>query len=57
MICKSTVAETPAFWCNTNNVGYKLFCETCQSRGIKKEYEGETARAARVRGIEHTRDF
>ena len=57
LICKSTVQENPAKWCNTNNVGYKLFCETCQNKGVIREYEGETARSARLRGGEHYRDF
>jgi hypothetical protein len=29
--------------CNSNNVCYKLVCETCQDRGLLKVYEGETS--------------
>jgi hypothetical protein len=43
--------------CNSNNVGYKLVCETCEDRGLIKVYEGETARSARVRGGEHMNGF
>ena len=43
--------------CNSNNVGYRLFCDTCQDRGVLKVYEGETARSARVRGVEHMNGF
>ena len=43
--------------CNSNNVGYKLLCETCEDRGILKVYEGETARSARVRGLEHVSNY
>ena len=43
--------------CNSSNVGYRLDCDTCSDRGIKKVYEGETARSARVRGSEHLRDY
>ena len=39
--------------CNTNNIGYRWLCITCQERNITKVYEGETARSARVRGTEH----
>jgi hypothetical protein len=43
--------------CNSNNVGYKLICETCHDRGLLKVYEGETARSARVRGLEHLSSY
>ena len=43
--------------CNTNNVGYRLVCETCEDNGLPRVYEGETARSARTRGAEHRRDF
>ena len=43
--------------CNTNNVGYRLVCETCEDKGLARVYEGETARSARTRGAEHRRDF
>ena len=34
-----------------------LVCETCQDRGLVKVYDGETARSARVRGVEHMNGF
>ena len=43
--------------CNSNNVGYKLLCETCHDRGLLKVYEGETARSARIRGVEHMNNY
>ena len=43
--------------CNTNNVGYRWICVTCEERNILKVYEGETSRAARIRGAEHLKDF
>ena len=43
--------------CNTNNVGYRLFCNTCKDRGLEKNYEGESSRSARLRGNEHYNDF
>ena len=43
--------------CNSNNVGYKLVCETCHDRGLLKVYEGETARSARIRGVEHLSSY
>jgi hypothetical protein len=43
--------------CTTNNVGYRLICETCEDKGTLKVYEGETARSARTRGAEHMSQF
>ena len=43
--------------CKSNNVGYKLVCETCHDRGVLKVYEGETARSARIRGVEHLNSY
>ena len=43
--------------CNSNNVGYKWQCLTCQDRGITKVYEGETGRSARIPGSEHLKEF
>ena len=56
ILCKNSTKEikTP---CNTNNVGYRLVCETCEDNGLPRVYEGETARSARTRGAEHRRDF
>ena len=56
LLCKN-VSNQIKFSCTSNNVGYKLVCETCEDRGFDKVYEGETARSARVRGAEHRRDF
>ena len=43
--------------CNTNNIGYRWTCKTCRDRKIKKVYEGESSRSARIRGAEHLRDY
>ena len=56
-VCASSVKETPSLSCNTNNVGYRLFCNTCKDRGLEKNYEGESSRSARLRGNEHYNDF
>ena len=57
MICKSTLTENLSIVCNTNNVGYRLYCGTCRDRGKDKAYEGETSRSGRLRGSEHLGDF
>ena len=57
LICKSVENNSIKLACNTNNVGYQLFCNTCKENGIKKNYEGETSRSARLRGKEHLNDF
>ena len=41
--------------CNTNNIGYRWTCQNCEDLNKVKVYEGESARAGRVRGIEHIR--
>ena len=56
VLCKNNTKEIK-IPCNTNNVGYRLVCETCEDKGFQKIYEGETARSARTRGAEHMRDF
>ena len=56
ILCKNNTKEI-RFACNTNNVGYRLVCETCEDRGFHRTYEGQTARSARTRGAEHMRDF
>ena len=56
ILCKNNTKEIK-FPCNTNNVGYRLVCETCEEKGLHRTYEGETARSARTRGAEHMRDF
>ena len=43
--------------CNSNNVGYRWLCMTCNDRQIVKVYEGETGRSARIRGAEHLREL
>ena len=55
IICESK--EPGKIPCNSNNVGYQLICNTCSDRGKHKVYEGETARSARIRGVEHLRAF
>ena len=39
--------------CSTNNVGYRWTCENCENMNLKRVYEGETARSARLRSKEH----
>ena len=41
--------------CNTNNVGYRWTCENCRKKNLKRVYEGESSRSARLRGKEHAR--
>ena len=43
--------------CSQNNVVYKNVCKTCESRGRKVEYIGETARTLFERGLEHHEDY
>ena len=43
--------------CNTNNVGYRWSCVTCEERMIVKAYEVETSRSARLRGAEHLKQL
>ena len=57
LICGSEKSENLKYACNSNNVGYKLECETCLERGQKRVYEGESSRSARVRGAEHLADY
>ena len=49
--------DEPKIPCNSNNVGYKWQCVTCQERNITKVYEGETGRSARIRGAEHLKEY
>ena len=56
LLC-SNISNKVKIPCNSNNVGYRLVCETCQDRGIEKVYKGETARSARIRGAEHLSNF
>ena len=39
--------------CEKNGVGYIIVCLTCQMDGLSTIYEGETARNAFTRGMEH----
>ena len=39
--------------CEKNGSGYRIVCLTCQMASKVTEYEGETARNAYTRGIEH----
>ena len=57
LICGSEKSENMRYACNSNNVGYKLECDTCLERGQKRVYEGESSRSARIRGAEHLADF
>ena len=57
LICCSEKSENLKFACNSNNVGYKLECDTCIERGQIRVYEGESSRSARIRGAEHLADF
>ena len=43
--------------CNTNNVGYRWICVTCEENDTVKVYEGETGRSARLRGSEHLKQL
>ena len=56
LLC-SNISNKVKIPCNSNNVGYRLVCETCQDRGLQRIYEGETARSARIRGAEHLSNF
>ena len=56
-ICKSEKSENLQFACNSDNVGYRLQCDTCIERGKIRVYEGESSRSARIRGNEHLSDL
>jgi hypothetical protein len=57
LVCDSEVKENMNLPCNSNNVGYKLKCDTCTIKGKTMVYEGETSRSARIRGREHLTDL
>ena len=38
--------------CSTNNVGNRWTCENCRIKNIKRVYEGESSRSARIRAKE-----
>ena len=56
-ICDSNQKEDPKIPCNSDNVGYRLECDTCFSKGKIKVDEGEMGRSARIRAKEHVADF
>ena len=56
-ICDSEKNENLKFSCNSNNIGYRLGCDTCLDKGKMRAYEGESSRSARIRGAEHLADF
>ena len=57
-LCKNIDAnEEIKIYCNTNNVGYRWTCENCSKKNIKRVYEGESSRSARLRGKEHLKGF
>ena len=56
-ICNSEESDQMKFSCNSNNVGYRLECDTCIEKGKLRVYEGESSRSARVRGAEHLADL
>ena len=39
--------------CEINSVGYRIVCQGCLLAGKQTEYEGESARNAYLRGLEH----
>ena len=55
-ICKNESNKVDVV-CNSNNVGYRWVCTTCQNRNKTKVYEGESSRSARLRGIEHLKQY
>ena len=56
LLC-SNISNKVKIPCNSNNVGYRLVCDTCEDRGVEKVYKGETARSARIRGAEYLSNF
>ena len=56
-ICNSEESDSMKFPCNSNNVGYRLECDTCIEKGRIRVYEGESSRSARIRGAEHLADY
>ena len=55
ILCKSN--ENKASNCKVKNVGYSIVCNLCESRNIRKTYEGETCRTGFIRGQEHVKQF
>ena len=54
-LCKSAENQKIKALCSTNNVGYRWTCENCKIKNLKRVYEGESSRSARIRGKEHLR--
>ena len=57
LVCGSEKSKNLKITCNSNNVGYRLECDTCLDRGQIRIYEGESSRSARIRGAEHLADL
>ena len=56
-IFKSETSQYMKFQCNSDNVGYKIECDTCIENGKTRVYEGESSRSSRIRGAEHIYDL
>ena len=56
-VCNSEESDAMKYACNSNNVGYRLECDTCIEKGKMRVYEGESSRSARIRGAEHMADY
>ena len=56
-VWNSEESDSMKFSCNSNNVGYRLECDTCIEKGKMRVYEGESSRSARIRGAEHLADY
>ena len=54
-LCKNTGNQKIKALCSTNNVGYRWICENCENKNLKRVYEGESSRSARIRGKEHAK--
>ena len=50
-------SETRTCKCRINSVSYQAKCITCESQGINKIYDGETARNLLIRSNEHMNDL
>ena len=55
--CLSCKGQTKYSYCRKSNVGYKLSCKLCETRGFEKTYEGETCRNMYLRGKEHLNQY
>ena len=50
-LCKNGQKRKAFF--NTNNVGYRWTCDNSKSKNLKRVYEGESSRSARIQAKEH----